>query len=383
MKKTCEIINAAVFFGIIAVFAVASLAAPKKEYSEIENRYLAQAPRFSADAYFSGDYAAGLAEYLDDGFALRTNWISLHTDLELIQRRNQVNGVFIAEDGARMLELSEPVELGSLDESLEAIRGFSAVMGNVHIMLVPTAAQIYSDMLPEDAEVLDQKALIDYTYSYLSADARTVSVYNSLRADRDEYIYYRTDHHWTSLGAYIGYTEAAKSLGFAPAGPERFNIRHASHSFRGSLYSKVIYSKTDPDTVDFYIPISGSVWLETSDELCTGSPFVEGYISAKDKYLCYLGRNTAKASLYSGAEGGRLLIIKDSYANCLAPFLCEHYSRIDLIDLRYMTDPTDYIDPAEYDDILIVYNAAGFATDGNLKKLNLLTERMNDGIEIE
>jgi hypothetical protein len=250
-------------------------------------------------------------------------------------------------------------------------------------MLVPTAAQIYSDILPKDADALNQKALIDYAYEKLSGSARTVNVYNSLRAEREEYIYYRTDHHWTSLGAYIGYKEAAKSLGFTPVGLERFNIRHASHSFSGSLYSKTLYSKTEPDTIDFYIPISGKARLETDDELAGGSVFAEAYLAQKDKYLCYLGKNTAKASIYSGTEGGKLLIIKDSYANCLAPFLCEHYSRIDLIDLRYMTDPTDYIDPADYDDILIVYNAAGFVADGNLKKLNLLTKRMNDGIEVE
>ncbi len=381
MKKICEIINAAVFFVIIAVIAIVSFILPKKEYSELENRYLAKAPKLSASSYFSGDFAAKLSEYLDDGFPLRKNWISLHTGLELLQGRHQVNGVYIAED--RMLEITQPVELASLDESLEAIRGLSEAVGNVHVMLVPTAAQIYSDVLPKDIQTLDQKALIDYAYAKLSGSARTVNVYNSLRAEREEYIYYRTDHHWTSLGAYIGYKDAAKSLGFTPVGAERFNIRHASHSFLGSLYSKSLYSKTEPDTIDFYTPISGQSRLETDDEQAGGKVFAEAYLNQKDKYLCYLGRNTAKASIYSGTEGGRLLIIKDSYANCLAPFLCEHYSRIDLIDLRYMTDPTDYIDPADYDDILIVYNAAGFSTDTNLKKLNLLTERLSDGIEVE
>lgn len=381
MKKICEIINAAVFFAIIAVIAIVSFILPKKEYSELENRYLAKAPKLSADSYFSGDFTRGLSEYLDDSFPLRKNWISLHTGLELLQGRRQVNGVYIAED--RMLEIAEPVELSSLDESIEAIRGLSEAIGNVHVMLVPTAAQIYSDMLPKDADVLDQNALIDYVYGKLSGSARTVNVYNSLRAEREEYIYYRTDHHWTSLGAYIGYRDAAKSLGFTPAGPERFNIRHASHSFSGSLYSKTLYSKTEPDTIDFYTPISGKARLETDDEQTGGKVFAEAYLNQKDKYLCYLGKNTAKVSIYSGTEGGRLLIIKDSYANCLAPFLCEHYSRIDLIDLRYMTDPNDYIDPTIYDDILIIYNAAGFSTDGNLKKLNLLTERINDGIEVE
>ncbi len=382
MKKICEIINAAVFFAIIAVIATVSFILPKKEYSELENRYLAKAPGLSANSYFSGDYTRGLSDYLDDSFPMRKNWISLHTGLELLQGRRQVNGVYIAKD--RMLEIAEPIELSSLDESLEAIRSFSEAAGNVHIMLVPTAAQIYSDILPKDTETLDQKALIDYVYGELSGSARTVNVYNSLKAEREEYIYYRTDHHWTSLGAYIGYREAAKSLGFNPAGSERYNIRHASHSFSGSLYSKTLYSKTEPDAIDFYTPISGQARLETDDKNAGGRVFAEAYLNQKDKYLCYLGRNTAKASIYSNADGGRrLLIIKDSYANCLAPFMCEHYSRIDLIDLRYMTDPTDYIDPADYDDILIVYNAAGFSTDTNLKKLNLLTERINDGIEIE
>lgn len=122
MKKICEIINAAVFFAIIAVIAIVSFILPKKEYSELENRYLAKAPKLSADSYFSGDYTRGLSDYLDDSFPLRKNWISLHTGLELLQGRRQVNGVYIAKD--RMLEISEPIELSSLDGSLEAIRNF-------------------------------------------------------------------------------------------------------------------------------------------------------------------------------------------------------------------------------------------------------------------
>ena len=369
LKKLCQIINAAVFFGFIAAFAVTSVLLPKEEYSELENRYLSELPELDASGWFNGDIASGLASYADDHFPMRSNWISLHTSLEILEGKKRVNGVYIG-DG-RMMELAEPADLDRLDRSLEDIQYLCEIAdAPVFVMIAPTAAQVYSDDIPDYENVLNQPELIDYVYERIDGEAVTVDVLPALEEAKDDYIYYRTDHHWTPQGAYVAYTEIAKMMGVVPAGLERFDIMHASHAFYGTLHSKTLYDGTEPDVVDFYISNDRSITLTAGEYV--GSPYRTEYLQSKDKYLCYLGPNMPIVSLSSDAFGMKLLVIKDSYANCMLPFLSEHFSSVDAIDLRYMTDPDDYIELDEYDVVLILYNADNFSADTNLDKLMLI-----------
>lgn len=369
LKKLCQIINAAVFFGFIAAFAVTSVLLPKEEYSELENRYLSELPELDASGWFNGDIASGLASYADDHFPMRSNWISLHTSLEILEGKKRVNGVYIG-DG-RMMELAEPADLDRLDRSLEDIQYLCEIAdAPVFVMIAPTAAQVYSDDIPDYENVLNQSELIDYVYERIDGEAVTVDVLPALEEAKDDYIYYRTDHHWTPQGANVAYTEIAKMMGVVPAGLERFDIMHASHAFYGTLHSKTLYDGTEPDVVDFYISNDRSITLTAGEYV--GSPYRTEYLQSKDKYLCYLGPNMPIVSLSSNAFGMKLLVIKDSYANCMLPFLSEHFSSVDAIDLRYMTDPDDYIELDEYDVVLILYNADNFSADTNLDKLMLI-----------
>ena len=369
LKKLCQIINETVFFGFIAAFAVTSVLLPKEEYSELENRYLSELPELDASGWFNGDIASGLASYADDHFPMRSNWISLHTSLEILEGKKRVNGVYIG-DG-RMMELAEPADLDRLDRSLEDIQYLCEIAdAPVFVMIAPTAAQVYSDDIPDYENVLNQSELIDYVYERIDGEAVTVDVLPALEEAKDDYIYYRTDHHWTPQGAYVAYTEIAKMMGVVPAGLERFDIMHASHAFYGTLHSKTLYDGTEPDVVDFYISNDRSITLTAGEYV--GSPYRTEYLQSKDKYLCYLGPNMPIVSLSSNAFGMKLLVIKDSYANCMLPFLSEHFSSVDAIDLRYMTDPDDYIEHDEYDVVLILYNADNFSADTNLDKLMLI-----------
>ncbi len=376
MKKAIQIINTVVFFGFLVILAIVSLAVPEDEYSETENRYLSELPDLSASDWFSGDYIEDLTDWLDDHFAMRTNWITLHTELELLQGRSEVNDVYIT--GDRLLELTDEIDYDNVDSSLEAIAYLSGLSDTpVYMMLVPTAAEIYSDEVAYTGEKVSQRELINYAYNYLSENSsvRTIDVYSTLYSEREEYIYYRTDHHWTSKGAYSAYILAAETMGYTASTLDKFNVKYASHSFYGSLHSKILYSGIEADTIEFYISNTRSVYKLTYDDdgnAIYSSVFDESYLSKKDKYLCYLGENTALTEIVSDATGGKLLVIKDSYANCFVPFLAENYSEIDVIDLRYLTNISSYIDDlSEYEGILILYNASNFAEDTNLVKLRL------------
>ncbi len=379
MKKVIQILIIAVFLGFLVVLAVVSLAVPEDDYSETENRYLAEMPDFSISDWFSGDYAEDLTSWLDDHFAMRTNWISLHTRLELLQGRNEVNDVYITSN--RLLELTDEIDYSVVDSSLEAIAYLSSLTDTpTYVMLVPTAAEIYSDEVSYTAEKVSQRELITYAYTYLSENSsvQTIDVYSTLYGSREEYIYYRTDHHWTSKGAYLAYILTADTMGYTASTLDKFDVKYASHSFYGSLHSSVLYDGIEADAIEFYLSNTRNVSkVVTDDDGNTSyvSVFDESYLARKDKYLCYLGENTALTQVVSDATGGKLLIIKDSYANCFIPFLAENYSEIDIIDLRYLTNPTSYIgDLSEYDAILILYNASNFAEDTNLPKLKLVKE---------
>lgn len=377
MKKVVQILNIAVFIGFLVLLAIVSLVIPEDDFSETENRYLAEFPDFTISDWLSGDYSEDLTDWLDDHFALRTNWIALHTDLELLQGRNEVNGVYITSD--RLLELTEEIDYSVVDSSLEAISYLSSLTDTpVYVMLVPTAAEIYSDEVDYINKKVSQRELISYAYSYLSENStvETIDVYNALYSEREEYIYYRTDHHWTSKGAYLAYNLASDVMGYTASTLDKFDVKYASHSFYGSLDSKVLYRGIEADTVEFYLSNTRTVSKVVTDDdgdVSYVSVFDESYLSSKDKYLCYLGENVASTQVVSGSTGGSLLVIKDSYANCLIPFLAENYSSITVLDLRYLTNPTTSIgDLSDYDSILILYNASNFAEDTNLPKLKLL-----------
>ncbi|MCD7770658.1 MAG: hypothetical protein LUH23_00975 [Oscillospiraceae bacterium] len=377
MKKVVQILNIVVFLGFLVVLAVVSLVVPEDDFSETENRYLAEMPDFTVSDWFSGNYAEDLTSWLDDHFAMRSNWIMLHTSLELLQGRNEVNDIYIA--GDRLLELTDEIDYSVVDSSLEAISYLSSLTDTpVYVMLVPTAAEIYSDEVSYTQKKVSQRELITYAYDYISenSSALTIDVYSTLYSSRDEYIYYRTDHHWTSKGAYLAYFAAADTMGYTASTLDKFDVRYASHSFYGSLHSSVLYSGIEADTIEFYLSNTRTVSKISTDEdgnTVYSSVFDESYLSRKDKYLCYLGENVGKTEVVSDSTGGKLLVIKDSYANCFIPFLAENYSDITVLDLRYLTNPTTAIgNLSEYDAVLILYNASNFSEDTNLPKLKLI-----------
>lgn len=373
ITKLLKALVPALFFIAVAAFSIGTLILPKESFSEEENRYLADMPTLNVKNWFSGNYSAGLSDWLREHFPLRNGWITLKTALERAAGHDEVNGVYFA-DG-RYFQAPVDYDYENIDRSVEAIKSFSENYGkNVTLLLAPTAVQIYSDQLPDYAPIPDQRHMINYVYESLGTSVEEADVYDYLYQERGNYIYYRTDHHWTARGAYTAYSALMREYGFEPVGLDRMNIEHASHSFLGSLWSKVQSDYAEPDTVDFYTsggPQVTSVKITKADgnvEERDGVFFRE-YLEKKDKYLSYLGENVPMIDIETDGGSGSLLVIKDSYANSFIPFLTKHFSRITAIDLRYMMKLSDYIDLNQYDRVLILYNAETFAEDRNLAKL--------------
>jgi len=312
-------------------------------------------------------------------FVGRANWIGLKTDFEMATGKKETNGVYILDD--KLVEKLETPDFRVVQKSIDAINKFSSkTYLPIYVMVAPTATGIYIEEIPKNAPKFDQKAFIDLIYGKLDSEKIVaLDAYSALFPTRDEYIYYRNDHHWTTLGAYYAYASTIKKMGFSPINIDKFNIEHASSDFKGSLYSKALYDGIQADNIDFYDYSKGT--KVTSVQVNNGietkvynSVYFRDFLEKKDKYSAFLGSNQPLVKIETDLpEERRLLIFKDSYANCYVPFLAQHYSEISLVDLRYVNGGIDnLIDLNEYDQILFLYNASNFSTEENIRNLNFI-----------
>lgn len=369
-------LSAILFMAVLLVFPVLTLISEKEVFSSTENRNLASFPKISIESIKDKSFMDGLEKYLSDHFIGRTEWVEAKVKTEVLIGKEEINGVYITND--MLIQKLNTPDYDKVNKAMEAINKFAADnKANIYVMFAPTAGGIYSGELPENAPVFNQKAFIEYMYNKLNSNVTTIDVYNSLYAVRDEYIYYRNDHHWTSYGAYCGYKTAIKKLGFSEISYNKYHIEHASNSFKGTLYSKTLYDKIIPDMVDLYNYENGA--KVTSVEVNDGmevkeydSIYFREYLKEKDKYLVYLGPNQPLIKIKTDVKNERkLLVIKDSYANTFIPFLTQHYSEITVLDLRYIrTSYNDIVNMDDYNQVLIIYSAATMENDETLKVLN-------------
>ncbi|MGN1411169.1 MAG: DHHW family protein [Oscillospiraceae bacterium] len=380
MKKSKQLkISAFIFLIMIVILPLATAFSKKEEKSEMENRTLAQFPKFSIEKVLDKSFMNGFDTYISDHFIGRINWIELKVDLELTMGKKEINGIYVTDD--MLIEKLDTPNYEELNKSIEAINNLSQRFESPQyfVMIAPTSAGIYTDKLPTHAPQINQKELIDYIYNGLSENITSIDIYNSLYAVKDEYIYYRNDHHWTSLGAYYGYNNAIQKLGFTPISYDKFNIEHVSDDFKGTFYSKALYDKIKADTIDIY-SLDGTSGIQSmtvdtgKEEKTFDTLYDRSYLNTKDKYAIFLSENNPKVTIKTNAKNDKkILIIKDSYANCFVPFLTEHYNEITLIDLRYIgVTSENVVNINDYNQVLFLYNASTIAQEDNLKKMDYI-----------
>ena len=383
-----------IMIGLFAIFMLAMpiltlvfLSPEEKPFSENENRYLAEFPKLSFDSYLDEKFMNGFDDWISDRFIWREDWIMVKNKADQITGKAEINGVFIEND--TMMQVWNGYDGAVLEKNIKAINRFVTGHPDIptYFMLVPNAQEIYSDKLPPFAEVGDQKEFIDIFYSSLEGFAGTVDVYAGLEQNKDSYIYYRTDHHWTSYGAYLGYSAAGAQLGYTPIDISSFTVEHASYDFRGTLFSKTLDSGVTADIIDYYFLTQNEpavkVYVYKDYNASSGqvtyteydSMYFRKYLDVKDKYSSFLGQNSPIVTVESeNAKSDKsLLVIKDSYAHSLVPFLTKEYSKVTMLDLRYINaDFQTFVSLDDYDQILFLYNVITLSEDDrNIIKLNL------------
>ena len=364
MKKSIRI-QISVLLIFIFGMAAANLLAPDRAFSPVENRNLAQKPDFSWDRLFSGEFMKDFEAYVTDQFAGRDGWTALKAYAERALGKRENNGVYIC--GDRLIERFDEPDGRQLSSNLAAVDRLAEQSGiEVYLMLVPSAAEIHAELLPEGAPNVGQKELLDALTARTQAVA--ADAYAALAAHRDEYVFYRTDHHWTSLGACYGADALLRAMGMEGVTPEKWEKRTVSEEFFGTLWSSSGARYVSPDSIDIYVPAEGIRVLSFENGEWTQKPLYDkAKLETKDKYSMFLGGNQPLAVVKTGAEGGRLLLLRDSYADSMVPFLTGSFSEIHLIDLRYYRmSISDYIRENDIGAAAVVYSLKNFSEDRNV-----------------
>lgn len=398
-KFTPDKLMIGVFSVIILGISISTLVLPKQERSENENRSLAKFPSLVNEAKLKkaenfGDFLGAIkwdyiterkeASFMDDfetyfadHLVGRDLWVEGANTISKLTGKQEINGVYTVDN--QMIQAFKEYDEEEAAKSIAAMNKFAERFPEkqMSFMLVPTAQELFKDKLPSYAGLLSEKDFIDKCYSQLEGIA-PIDALSYLSEHKNEYLYYRTDHHWTSLGAYYAYCAAAKTLGYGAYGLNSFNVETVSSDFRGTLYSKTLDSSVPADSMDYYTLANGEpkVTLKSINngkETVYDSLYVRDYLNVKDKYSSFTGENAPVVEITTDVDNGKkLLVVKDSYAHSLVPFLSKHYSKITMIDMRYVNTGLDsVINLDEYEQVLFMQNVITFTENSYLKKLAL------------
>lgn len=362
--------TSAIFLVILLGLAIANLFTPDLSFSEQENRVLKGKPEFSVHSLFSGRFTKEFDEYITDQFIARDKWVGLKTLSEVALQKRSSNGVYFAKDGY-LIEAFDSVDRERFEKNLSFVADFSEAMSTrgirTHTMLVPTAPMILSDRLPSFAPEIDQRQLLDQAAKALPG---FIDVSQDLSLHSSEYIYYRTDHHWTSLGAYYAYNSFLEQTGHTVRPIEDYVLTVLSDQFYGTTWSKANLYTTGPDTITGILPRDlGPLQVWDGDEnQVRDSIYESSFLETKDKYSVFLNANQPLTQITTSTQNGKhLMVIKDSYANCFTQFLLKDYEKITVLDPRfYHSSFQEYAAENGVTDCLVLYNLKNFTSDANI-----------------
>ena len=359
---------------ILSLFLVliVNLLLPDKEQSEEENRVLETLPAPSLTSVLNGDFMEQWESYMSDQFAGRNLWRSLKVGLDRLGGSRMENGVYIGRDGQLLEDIAVP-DNELFTANINAVKSFANTYSDIPatVMLIPDAACILSDSLPAFASVEDQRQMFSMVERGLGDSVKWVDAYSTLNKHKAEKLYYNTDHHWTTQGAFYVFQEAAASLGIEEDVSDDYVSYTVTDSFNGVLASKSGVGLDEKEQIDIYVPTEGDddVVVNYVDE---GKKRTSLYDSSKletrDKYGVFFGGNTSVMDIRTvSTSQKRLLVVKDSFADCFIPFLTPYYREIVVVDPRYYSGTmTDIMDTYRITDILILYSGNTFMTDNNI-----------------
>ena len=344
-----------------------NLLTPDRQLSDTENRPLQQLPIPTTENIFSGEFMSDFETYVTDQFFAKDWWVGIKSDAELALQKGENNDVYFGKDGY-LLEAFTKVD-EQFDKNLTYLNSVAEKLPQAHLtaLFIPTAVEVHQDKLPLYAPKVDQAALLSQIEGSLSFDV--VNPLQTLNEHKEESIFYKTDHHWTTLGAFYTYQQLMNQWGLEAY--TNYNTEVVSKDFYGTYYSKANQKRLPADSITLYHPKDAVTFTTEFNGKTLDGLYDLSYLDKKDKYSMFLGGNQPVTVVRSGIKNGKkLAIFKDSYAHSLVPFLAMNFEEIHLIDLRHFnSNPYAYLEAEGLNEILFLYNLSSFAQDNTLVKL--------------
>ena len=371
MSKKFNIFLSTVFCAFLGGVFLLSALLPDKDFSPLENRYLQKAPSFSLNALHYGDFVEEAEKYTADHIVGRDFWVALKAWCERLSGKPENNGTYLAAGGTLINRLDVP----NMDALYKNMGYLNQLVTNVdvpvHFGLIPSAAHIWADRLPNGAPTADELSIIEQLYA--NTDAITLDMAGALLEQKNNYIFYNTDHHWTSLGAFYGANAIFGALGMEQLSLGDYVPVTVSQDFNGTTFSSSGVRWLAPDLIHTFVPEEGKkVTAYFSGMPEEGELYVEENLNKKDKYSFFLGGNQPLCVIESeNADAPKVLVIRDSYSDTLAPFLSEGFSEVHLFDVRYnLTPVSQYVKDNNIDQVIVLYSFANFVQGQNIFALS-------------
>jgi hypothetical protein len=374
-NKIVKYIPAVVFLIFIYGMALWFIFSPKTDYSSSEKRYLQKFPEVTAEKLLSGDFGSEFETFFADRFPQRNTWVGLNAYTALAVGNNGASGVYNCKNGYL---INKPVSTeNNLDKNIGAVVDFAKSIDTpTTVMLVPSTGYIVDDVLPTFHDKYNDDEDISKISSTLSKDK--IGFVDLRERFKSEYkngsqLYYKTDHHWTTKGAYTGYQELCKALGITPIDDSTLK-KDSYPDFYGTTYSSSGFWLTPPDNIEIWsnpnnssknisVKITEGANIKTS-----GSMYFTDHLKEDDKYPVFIDGNHALTEITNtNAKNGTVLLIKDSFSHSLAPFLAENYSKVVLVDLRYYKESvSDLVTTYNPEQVVVLYGIDNLATDTDI-----------------
>ena len=359
-----------VIFSVICVCMLAGyLLRTQDDFSEMENRYLQKRPAITAAGLADGTFMDSFEVYTNEQIPFRSLLVKCKAVFVWATGASENDGIAKGRDAYLFDKVTSTDE--KFYRNIAAIEKFAKDSNRqIYVAIAPTSTWVNAKLLPKGMPVLDEEVLSNELSARLAGieNAHMICLYDALIGHEDEQLFYRTDHHWTTKGAGYAYEEIARKMGLDVKDITQYE-KHLAGDFRGTHFAKYKGIGIVPDTIEYYdVPIDA---LELENKTVY-SLFDEEKLDGFDKYGGFMYGNDGRLKVLADKGIGRdLVIFKDSYANCLIPYLVMNYDSITVIDLRYFGGSVaDVLSENSASDVLLLYNWTFMNEDNHFYKLS-------------